>query len=351
MPAKAHGPGELPNYVRYAALGDSITAGWGSPPVQNKRPNGYVSQLHRQLLTRGRADLHNLGIPGLTSGQLLFMMNHWPEFTEQVKQAHLITLSIGGNDIIWTEHQSPGDSLEMRDAMEKYEQNILQILQKIRALNPHARIFALQVYNPFPKEKKEHAKLREWIQSVNESLAKAANLYEADVVPVASLFQEHEKKFVNLAHDDIHPNLQGHTKIAEQISQELFGLFVPLIVDKNLQPNLLWNGMPKKLPESMMLENDTMYIEAEHLAGLFKESLKSLHYRIGNWWIRVNGRHVTLHSPILMKDGRPYLPLRAVSETLGAQVYWVEESQTISVLLKPVSASREMEDVKKEPAE
>ncbi|HEU4963840.1 MAG TPA: copper amine oxidase N-terminal domain-containing protein, partial [Bacilli bacterium] len=98
--------------------------------------------------------------------------------------------------------------------------------------------------------------------------------------------------------------------------------------------NLLWNGTPKKLEGEMLLEHNTVYVEATQLADLYKDALKDWRFRIGEWGMRVNGRHVELPSPVLMKGGGVYLPLRAVSETLGAQVYWVEESQTISVLMR-----------------
>jgi lysophospholipase L1-like esterase len=339
LAAEAHGSGLLPDDVRYIALGDSVSAGWGAPMVNGMRVNGYVSQLHRQLLMRGRSELNNLGIPGLTSGQFLFLLEHWPEASEAVQKADLITLSIGGNDIIWTDHQAPGDAAKMREALQKYESNIQTILDKLRALNPDARLFVLEVYNPFPEDDDRHAALSEWVSWVNESVAAAANRHDSDVVPVASLFQKHEKDYVNLSNNDIHPNLVGHTKIAEQISHVLFGNFVPLVVEPEMQPNLLWNGKPKKLKVPLIYENDTVYVEADQVAELYGGLLHSIRYRLGAWWMRVNGKRVTLTSPILMKDGHPYLPLRAVSETLGVKVFWVEESQTICVVMRGKNVS------------
>lgn len=324
----------LPQHVHLVALGDSITAGWGSPPVNGGRLNGYVGFLHRQLLTRGTSDLNNLGVPGITSGQLLFLLDHWPEASQTIKQANVITLSIGGNDIMWTEKQSPDDMLKMREALGKYEENIRLILAKIRAYNPTARLFVLEVYNPFPTDDARHNMLTEWIQWVNESIAKAAYEQDADVVPVASLFLKHEKEYVNLANNDIHPNTEGHEQIAAQISHTLFGTFIPLLVDKNNAPNLLWNGKPTDLPAGLLYENNTVYIEEAQLTHLYRDRLKKIWTRVGAWWALVNGKTVKLQSPVILKDGRPYVPLRAVSESLGAQVFWVEESKTISVVME-----------------
>ncbi|PWK14342.1 GDSL-type esterase/lipase family protein [Tumebacillus permanentifrigoris] len=331
--AAIHRP-TLPERVDYVAIGDSITAGWGSPAIDGMRRNGFASQLHRQLLTRGPADLHNLGVPGLTSGQFLFLLDHWPEASAVIKHADLITLSLGGNDIIWTDYKSPGDTAKMRDALSKYEGNIEAILAKIRDQNPAARLFVLEVYNPFSPDDSRHQALSEYIQWANESIAMAANTHEATVVPTASLFLDHEKEYINLANNDIHPNVAGHTRIAEQISHALFGHFNRLVIAPDMKPTLLWNGKPKKLNAPLLVENDTVYLAADQVAALHKGVLKKWWFRVGLWWMHVNGQKVKLPSPVLLVDGHPYLPLRAVSLALGAKVYWIEDSQTISVMTK-----------------
>ncbi|MGZ4111760.1 MAG: GDSL-type esterase/lipase family protein [Tumebacillaceae bacterium] len=334
-PASAYPLTPLPTNVSLVAVGDSISAGWGAPAIRGVRVNGYVSQLHRQLLTRGLADLHNLGVPGLTSGQFLFLLDHWPEASHYLKEADIITLSIGGNDIIWTDHQSPGDVLKMREAMTKYEANIDTILTKIRALNPSARVFVLEVYNPFAVDDARHKMLSPWVDWVNDSIIKSGVYHNATVVPTATLFLGHEKECINLANDDIHPNITGHTKIAELISQDLLGTFIPLIVKQKMQPNLLWNGKPTETSAMLVLENETLYIEADQLATLHQGTIRNLWFRIGSWWVKVNGKQVRLPSPVLLKDGHPFLPLRAVSESVGDRVYWVEDSQTMNVLTTP----------------
>ncbi|MBL0387734.1 hypothetical protein JJB07_13920 [Tumebacillus sp. ITR2] len=324
----------LPEEVDYVAMGDSITAGWGAPAINGSRLNGFAAQLHRQLLTRGPAELHNLGVPGLTSGQFLFLLDHWPEASDVIKHADLITLSLGGNDIIWTDYKAPGDEAKMREALSKYEANIEAILGKIRNQNATARLFVLEVYNPFSPDDSRHQALSEYIQWANESIAMAANTHEATVVPTASLFLDHEKEYVNLANDDIHPNVAGHTRIAEQISHVLFGHFNKMVVQQDMKPTLLWNGKPQKLKTPMLVENGTVYVASDQVASLHKGMLKKWWFRVGLWWMQVNGKKVKLPSPVLLIDGHPYLPLRSVSQALGAKVYWIEDSQTISVMTK-----------------
>ncbi|ARU63068.1 hypothetical protein CBW65_20375 [Tumebacillus avium] len=324
----------LPKNLNYVAIGDSVTAGWGTPAIHGARVNGYVAHLHRQMQVRGQATLHNFGIPGLTSGQFLFLLEHWPEASQHLQRADLITLSIGGNDIIWTEHQKPGDVMAMREALTKYQTNIRTILALFRQLNVDARLFVLEVYNPFPEKDPRHTQLSEWITWVNESILLAAKQYDAEVVPVASLFLSHEKEYVNLANNDIHPNAKGHTLIAEAISRTLFGSFVPLPVSADVKPNLLWNGEPRPLSSALVLENDTVYASLPLIQELHGDGLNYIRSRVGSVFARVNGKRISLPSPVFLKDGLPYLPLRPVIEAMGARVYWVPDSQTISVFSK-----------------
>ncbi|WP_157729472.1 GDSL-type esterase/lipase family protein [Tumebacillus algifaecis] len=323
-----------PRQVSYVAIGDSITAGWGTPAIGGARVNGYVSHLHRQMQVRGQATLHNLGVAGLTSSQFLFLLEHWPEASQLLQKADLITLSIGGNDIIWTDHQKPGDVMAMHEALTKYKTNILTILAHFRQLNVDARLFVLEVYNPFAVKDPRHKQLSEWITWVNESIREAAKAYDADVVPVATLFLSHEQEYVNLANNDIHPNASGHKVIAEAISHTLFGSFVPLTVEQNKKPNLLWNGEPRPLSSDLIFENQTIYASLPQIQELHQGGLKRLRSRVGSFLALVNGKRIILPSPVLLKDGSPYLPLRPVIETLGARVFWVPDSLTISVFTK-----------------
>lgn len=337
LPAQSAGasaPLPLDRPIEYVAIGDSITAGWGTPLIDGARLNGYAPLLHRQMQAHGRATMHNLGIAGLTSGQFLFLLAHWPEAVEQLRRADLITLSIGGNDIIWTEHQKPGDVMAMRAALTKYRSNIQKILSAFRKVNQRARLFVLEVYNPFEQQDPRHRLFNEWITWVNESILAVATQHDATVVPVASLFAAHEKEYVNLANHDIHPNPLGHQMIAKQIAHQLFGRFTPLLVTPEQQPNLLWNGIARNLPTRLIWENSTIYISLPQLKAIDQDARRTLRTRVGANAVRIDGMRIALPSPVLLLDGTLYLPLRPILESIGAKVYWVPDSLTLSVFTK-----------------
>jgi hypothetical protein len=52
---------------------------------------------------------------------------------------------------------------------------------------------------------------------------------------------------------------------------------------------------------------------------------------VNSRYATVNGRRVVLDAPAMLYSGRTMVPLRFVSETLGASVRWVESTQTVEI--------------------
>jgi exo-beta-1,3-glucanase (GH17 family) len=61
------------------------------------------------------------------------------------------------------------------------------------------------------------------------------------------------------------------------------------------------------------------------------ESSKISILQIGNKKLYTNGSSITLDVAPKIEDGRTLVPLRAISEALGAQVTWSESTQTIII--------------------
>ncbi|MFZ5985876.1 MAG: copper amine oxidase N-terminal domain-containing protein [Bacillota bacterium] len=75
-----------------------------------------------------------------------------------------------------------------------------------------------------------------------------------------------------------------------------------------------WNGAEK----SVYAHNSTTYI----------------YLKIGDSFAYVNGRKITLDVLAEIKDGRTFLPLRFISENLGAHVDWDNTTRTVTILYK-----------------
>lgn len=47
---------------------------------------------------------------------------------------------------------------------------------------------------------------------------------------------------------------------------------------------------------------------------------------------KVNGEEVTLDLPAVVRDGRVFVPLRFIAESLGGEVFWDEETKTVTII-------------------
>ena len=129
LPADAQTAGEPEPQLTYVALGDSITSGVGLADMKyniaqigyDLQPNfeGYPSQCYTALVGKGlgldRQHAINLGLPGLTTGDLVDMlrtgampkMNQlagtyyvYPQMLDYIRRADIISVQVGSNDAL-----------------------------------------------------------------------------------------------------------------------------------------------------------------------------------------------------------------------------------------------------------
>ena len=129
LPADAQTAGEPEQQLTYVALGDSITSGVGLADMKyniaqigyDLQPNfeGYPSQCYTALVGKGlgldRQHAINLGLPGLTTGDLADMLHTgampqmnqqagtyyvYPQMLDYLKRADIISVQIGSNDAL-----------------------------------------------------------------------------------------------------------------------------------------------------------------------------------------------------------------------------------------------------------
>lgn len=147
------GPGDV-----YLALGDSLVTGDEDAGNADGLP-GYPAELHRILYFDRPLSYRNLGVSGATSasfiagGQLAAATDLIAAERAAGRRVGLITLSIGGNDMVGTFlGQSP---LTITDTLPLFRQNLGQILDAlIGAVSPAgtrtADILVMSYYNPYP---------------------------------------------------------------------------------------------------------------------------------------------------------------------------------------------------------
>ncbi|PWK08457.1 GDSL-type esterase/lipase family protein [Tumebacillus permanentifrigoris] len=204
------------------ALGDSLTKGVG-----DKNGKGYVGYLKDKLDADGRkVTVNNLGVSGLESPELLKTVQS--AGTQAVlKDAKLILISIGGNDIthsvgdistILTTNKF--DETKLLAAQDRYTKNLDEILKLVRTSNPNAPVLVVGLYNPFEGIVEDGAKLTALLDGWNANAISIVQKYaNAKIVPTADIFEWNTDRL--LSGDHFHPNESGYEKMAERIKQAL----------------------------------------------------------------------------------------------------------------------------------
>ena len=136
------------------ALGNSITTGYGlERNLLRVSKNAYPQLLGDEMGYR----VNNLAVSGWTSQDLLDTLQNKNRYRIAIKHADLITLNIGGNDVLGylMEVDFEDPDLDPYDILEEvierliaYYYNLGFILQEIREINPEAPILYYGFYNP-----------------------------------------------------------------------------------------------------------------------------------------------------------------------------------------------------------
>ncbi|WP_260490168.1 SGNH/GDSL hydrolase family protein [Listeria booriae] len=193
-------------------LGDSLTAGVGDTDGK-----GYVRRVIDTLEKDGtNVTLSNLAISGARSNQLLAQLGQ-KEIGQQVTNADVIFLTIGGNDLF-----RGGAALENLNAAEiqknetAYLNNLEEIYKRIRELNKDAVVYHLGLYNPFVdvKNRVELANIASKWNMDTENLA--SKFSRVVYVPTYDYFILNGKKY--LSSDHFHPNGAGYQLFADRLN-------------------------------------------------------------------------------------------------------------------------------------
>lgn len=93
----------------------------------------------------------NYGIAGERSDQILKRVNKDKELRSDLKKADLITLTVGGNDVLKViQTNFFGLSVDsFTKPMADYQERLVEMFEQIRQLNETAPIYVLGIYNPF----------------------------------------------------------------------------------------------------------------------------------------------------------------------------------------------------------
>ena len=202
--------------LQVVSLGDSLTRGVG-----DKEGIGYIGRMKEDLQKdyKQKVALTNLAVSGAKMPDLLKQIeSNGAQYS--IKQADVIVLTIGGNDLFpgW-ESLGKIDLETYRPDTETFQNEAKKIIDEIRKLNTDSPIFWLGLYNPF--EDVEDLKgssniVVDWNASLEKLAINNKNVY---ITPTFDLFQNRGKDL--LYSDHFHPNEVGYTYMAERLVQNV----------------------------------------------------------------------------------------------------------------------------------
>ncbi|MGG3507474.1 GDSL-type esterase/lipase family protein [Paenibacillus lautus] len=199
----------------YTAVGDSLTFGFGAMPG-----SGFVPLYRRMAEEKLRQFVahENLGVNGLTSDELYDRVVQLPTFRYHLQQAQIITISIGGNDLIRAVKSTGGrPNREVLDAAlyrcQNHVANIVKHIRKIKSpVSKPYYIRAIGLYNPYPA----WTEVTEYVIRFNRHLMGLSDGYFR-VADIYTQFSGREKELMSV--DGLHPNGRGYRVIAEQLNR------------------------------------------------------------------------------------------------------------------------------------
>ncbi|WP_245864190.1 GDSL-type esterase/lipase family protein [Paenibacillus donghaensis] len=200
----------------YVAIGDSLTTGFGALPG-----NGFVPVYRRMAAGRLRREVisNNLGVNGLTTAGLKQRLQGYPMYRQAIGNAEIITLSIGGNDLIRAARASsgqPGNATALlQQALQECKRNFAEIMAMLNHWKGAGRspyiIRVVGLYNPYPQVEAA----TDWVRQFNRYASQCSSR-DCGFASIYNEFAGNERGLLSIDH--VHPNGRGYRVIADKLN-------------------------------------------------------------------------------------------------------------------------------------
>lgn len=255
----------------YIALGDSLAAG---QTQYQEIDAGYTDFIAMRLGMLGELNSYTkeLAFPGFTTADVLERVQS-EEASELLKNATLITVSAGANDLLRLVQVNPNagtlafSQLQTDYALNVARKNMAEILAELRVRAPQAKVFVMGYYFAYPNvhpSQKEGTNAQ--LVRLNTILKQQAEQAGATYVNVYDVFDLNAVNYLpNIA--DVHPNFEGYRQMANAFLKTYSGSNALAIQSSELpKPN------PKTFDEILEMQR-TAEVEIEEVAVIEEEIL------------------------------------------------------------------------------
>ncbi|MFL4359263.1 SGNH/GDSL hydrolase family protein [Streptococcus uberis] len=224
--------------LNYLAIGDSLTEGIGDESNQG----GFVPLLAQDIESHFNMQVtaSNFGVAGNTSQQILDRMKDDPNLKKALESADLITVTVGGNDIMAVVRQnlSTLDESSFLEASKDYQNHLREMISLAKKGNKRVKIYILGLYNPFflnfPQIKEMQSIIDDWNEMTRAVISDYSNVH---FVPINDRLYKgidgkdgviqsdgNQKKVLNdalFSGDHFHPNHIGYQIMSDTVLETL----------------------------------------------------------------------------------------------------------------------------------
>lgn len=211
----------IPKTVKLVALGDSLTKGVGDEANEG----GFVGRMTEMLEQQKEikeVQVENFGVRGFKTTNLQNKLKE-EEVTQALKDADMIVMTIGGNDIMNVVRKNifSLDFEPFREEQINFENRLEDIFTTIRGFNKDAPVIFVGLYNPFkfmlPNLTEIDQIIDEWNITSKQMITRDEN---GVFVSVDDIFSA-DKDQKLLYKDEFHPNESGYTLMADRVYQAI----------------------------------------------------------------------------------------------------------------------------------
>ena len=232
---------DQPKQLKLTAVGDSLT--YGVSDATNN--GGFVGLTQADLEATGQYQVmtKNYGVSGNTSTQILSRINKQAKIRTDLKQANIITVTAGGNDLmhVLQQHFLSLSEKEITAGSTAFQKHLTTLLTTIREENATAPIYVFGIYNPFyvyfPKMTAMTNSVSAWNQATQKTLQGFQRVYYIDIDKVLSNGETVANKAsakealkeatsgdgnpLIFSQDHFHPNNAGYAQMTKQLMTKL----------------------------------------------------------------------------------------------------------------------------------
>ncbi len=252
-------------HIKLVAVGDSLTYGQGD----EKKNGGYVGIIKQKIQDKYKktsVSTVNYGVSGDRSDQILARLNKQAEMRKDLRDADVIVMTVGGNDLMQTlekdimmQSQAKIQS-SVNQAQGTYENKLNQLFTAVRKENKHAPIFVMSIYNPvytyFPDVAAINDSINQWNQATQSVTKKYSKMHFVSIYKVMSYGQYQTKaqwqQLIQQEEKVNHGKVQ-QSQLLSIMSNKNHNLNEYISTEDNFHPNNLgYQHMASRLFKSMV---------------------------------------------------------------------------------------------------